>query len=91
MPGRYTGLRILCLTALIAFPVASTGCAVRARARVYDPYHNDYHRWDDNERRAYRHYWGEKHEQYRDYNRLNDAQKREYWDWRHHHPDGDIH
>ncbi len=83
--------RALLLAAVVAAPVASTGCVVRARARIYDPDYRDYHRWDDHERQAYREYWEERHERYRDYDRLNGEQRREYWEWRHRHSDNDRH
>jgi hypothetical protein len=67
--------------------IASIGCAVR----YYDADHRDYHRWDDDEDRAYRVYWGEAHprDPYRAYGRLNPGEQREYWEWRHGHPDAD--
>ncbi len=81
MGGVYKRLRACLLAVVIAAPVVSAGCAVRAR--VYDPYDHDYHRWDSNERHAYREYWEDRHEQYRDYRRLNDDERSEYWAWRH--------
>jgi hypothetical protein len=65
--------------------MAATGCAVR----YYDADHRDYHRWDGDEDRAYRVYWGEAHprEPYRDYGRVNGDEQRNYWNWRHGHPD----
>ena len=64
---------------------AMTGCA--ARVRYYDQYHSDYHDWNHNEDRAYRQYLSGRHEQYRDYDKLNADQQRDYWNWRHDHPD----
>jgi hypothetical protein len=87
MSRTYACVRVLLLAAVVAVPVASMGCVVRARATIYDPYQRDYHRWDDREQRAYRQYWGERKDRYRDYKKLNEDQKRDYWDWRHHHPD----
>ena len=89
MSRTYACFRALLLATVMVIPVASTSCAVRARARIYDPDYRDYHRWDGRERQAYRQYWVERHEQYRDYPRLNEGQKREYWEWRHSHPDND--
>jgi len=65
--------------------IAATGCAVR----YYDADHRDYHRWDGDEDRAYRAYWGEAHprEPYREYGRLDGGEQRNYWNWRHGHPD----
>ncbi len=64
--------------------VAGIGCA--GRVRVYDEYHSDYHRWNHGEDRAYRQYLGERHEPYRDYTNLSKDDQKNYWDWRHSHP-----
>jgi hypothetical protein len=73
------------LGASLLIGAASLGCA--ARVRVYDEYHSDYHVWDHNEDVAFRAYWSEHHEPYRDYNKLNKDEQRDYWNWRHDHPD----
>ena len=57
--------------------------------RVYDRDHRDYHVWNDNEERTYRHYLEEQHRDYRDWNRLNRHEQQNYWQWRHEHPDDD--
>ena len=75
--------RILMPSAVLAAPLLSAACA--ARVRVYDQYHTDYHRWNRGEDRYYRRYLGERHQNYRDYRRLNEAQQRDYWNWRHDH------
>ncbi len=89
MSRKLACLRVSLLAAVIAVPVLSSSCAVRAR--VYDPYQNNYRHWDGREQRTYRHYLEEKHERYRDYGRLNEEQKREYWQWRDHRADSDRH
>jgi hypothetical protein len=78
--SRYLGP--LFFSVAMMLPVVNTGCA--ARARVYDSYHSDYHRWDD---RAYRRYLAEKHEPYRDFKKQDRDKQRDYWNWRHDHPD----
>jgi len=77
----------LILRLTFAASIAATGCA----ARYYDADHRDYHRWSDDEDRAYHNYWRERreHEEYREYARLNGEQRRDYWNWRHNHPDRD--
>ena len=56
--------------------------------RYYDPYRKDYHEWNEAEARAYRHWVEEeRHEHYRDWNRISKERQREYWRWRHEHPD----
>jgi hypothetical protein len=78
----YVGTLLLS-TAMIA-PVLASGCA--AHARYYDEYHADYHTWNSGEIGAYRVWIGERHYEYRDYNRLSREQQRDYWNWRHDHP-----
>ena len=74
-----------CLAASLLVLAAGSGCA--GRARVYDEYHSDYHHWDHGEDLAYRRYWNDRHEQYRDYKSLNKDDQKRYWDWRHEHRD----
>ena len=68
----------------------TTGCAEH-RYRTYDPYYNDYHRWNGGEEAYYRRFNTERHYDYVEYNKLNKERQREYWDWRHkqgeHHDD----
>ncbi len=82
-PSGYLGTLFLAAAALS--PLAMSGCA--ARVRVYDEYHADYHSWNDREDRAYQMWLAERHYEYREYVRLNKEQQREYWNWRHNHPD----
>jgi len=65
----------------------ASGCA--ARVDVYDSDHGDYHHWDAHEDRAYRDYWTQNHgrETYRDFGKLNANEQKDYWNWRHSHPD----
>ena len=58
--------------------------------RYYDRDAKDWHEWNDRENRAYRHYMEERREQYRDFGRLNRERQRNYWRWRHEHPDAVI-
>jgi hypothetical protein len=56
--------------------------------RYYDPYKKDYHEWNENEARAYRHWVEqERHQQYRDWHKASKRDQREYWRWRHDHQD----
>jgi hypothetical protein len=73
------------LGASLLIGMSSMGCA--AHVRVYDEYHSDYHYWDRDEDVAFRAYWSERHEPYRDYNKLNKDEQKDYWNWRHNHPD----
>jgi hypothetical protein len=56
--------------------------------RLYDRDRRDYHEWNENEERAYRHWVeAERHQRYREWKHASRAQQREYWRWRHEHPD----
>jgi len=77
--------RTLLLGAALATPLLTSGCA--ARVRYYDDYYADYHPWNDYEARAYRGWLAERHYEYREFNRLSRDQQRDYWRWRHDHPD----
>jgi hypothetical protein len=72
-------------TAVMAAPGAQEGVQVR----IYDRDHHDYHNWDDREDRAYRGYLVEHHRTYRAYNDQRARDQRNYWKWRHQHPDHD--
>jgi hypothetical protein len=87
MRGIFRYLSSFCLGATLAITTASAGCA--GRVRIYDSYHTDYHRWDHHEDVAYRRYLGERHEEYRDFSKLDGDRQKDYWDWRHSHPDPD--
>jgi hypothetical protein len=53
----------------------------------YDPVGRIQVLWDDNEDRAYRRYLGERRRAYVDITVLNNRDQRDYWRWRHGHPD----
>jgi hypothetical protein len=55
--------------------------------RYYDRDGRDYHSWDSKEDRAYRVYLQEQHRDYREFNREKANRQREYFKWRHDHPD----
>jgi hypothetical protein len=80
-------LAVLFLTSALAIPIATTGCAEHHYVRVYDPYYSDYHEWNAGEDAAYRRWINERHYEYREYNKLDKEKQKEYWDWRHSHPD----
>jgi hypothetical protein len=82
--------RFLILSVLIA-GAALTGAVLRADdhhdRRYYDRDGRDYHTWNGQEDRAYRVYLGEQHRDYREFRRVKPVQQREYFKWRHEHPD----
>jgi hypothetical protein len=82
--------RFLILTAFFAAATMIAPLALRADdrdRRYYDRNARDYHTWNGQEDRAYRVYLGEQHRDYREFRRTKAAQQREYFRWRHEHPD----
>ncbi len=55
----------------------------------FDPGHNDWHVWDENEDRAYREFMRGRNWPYRDLSILLPRDQQRYFDWRHKHPDRD--
>ncbi len=98
----YRYLGIILLGAALGAPLASARPVIaiqdhddhdrdRDNRRVYDPYHKDYHNWDDREDGVYRHWLEDRHEAYRDFNSLKRNQQRAYWNWRHEHEEHEEH
>ena len=79
------------LSTLLLSSVLITPVALRAEdshdRRYYDREGKDYHTWNTQEDRAYRVYLGEQHREYREFPRVKVNQQREYFRWRHDHPD----
>jgi hypothetical protein len=79
----------LALAAALASPVVLTNCAARASYRVYDPDHEDYHRWDDHETNFYVQWESETRREHRDFDKRDRDDQKQYWTWRHGHEDKD--
>ena len=76
------------LSTLLLSSVLITPVALRAEdRRYYDREGKDYHTWNNHEDHAYRVYLGEQHREYREFPRVKATQQREYFRWRHDHPD----
>ena len=74
--------------ASVLVPVAVTPLALRADDRKYhDADHNDDHVWKKDEDRAYRRWEKENHRKHVEFARAKEQEQREYWKWRHEHPD----
>jgi hypothetical protein len=87
MRGKSGILRVLCLSAALASAVAGTACFHHSH-RMYDPYYNDYHRWDDHEIDYYHRWANETHrDSNRDFRKLPQDEQEEYWKWRHNQDD----
>jgi hypothetical protein len=80
-------LGMILLGAALFSPMLLTGGAEHATVRAYDPYYNDYHAWNDHELVYYHQWVVETHRPYHDYRKLPPAEQREYWAWRHNHPE----
>ena len=64
----YRDLSSLLLAVAFLVPALTTACG-GPRYRVYDPYYNDYHRWDRHETVYYQQWVNENHREYRDFRR----------------------
>jgi len=84
---RFQILTGLLLGAALIAPVAVSAADGDHDRRYYDRDGRDYHQWNDREDHAYRIYLGERHYEYREFRRVNEARRREYFLWRHEHPD----
>ena len=73
----------LLLAVAIALP-GLTGCTVRAG--IYDPYYHDYHPWNG-EVVYYNNWEHDTHRDHRDFKKRSTDEQKQYWDWRHGHPD----
>jgi hypothetical protein len=81
----------LFLTAALAAPVAimaAPAAQEHVTVRVYDRDHRQYHNWDDNENHAWGMYLDNNHRRHYEYSRASRRDQRNYWNWRHDHPDG---
>jgi hypothetical protein len=77
----------LLLAGIFAPAVMGAPRPQEVQLRIYDRDHHDYHNWDDREDHAYRGYLVERHQTYRAYNDQRARDQRNYWKWRHNHPD----
>jgi hypothetical protein len=81
--------RLICgylLSIALVLPV-TTRAEEHHFKRYYDRDARDWHEWNEREERAYHRYWEERHDRHREWARLRREQQREYWRWRHQHPD----
>lgn len=72
----------LMIAGLVTTAFISGGCGGQ---RVYDPYYNDYHRWNGTEDGFYRRWEGETHRPHIGFSHRPAAEQHEYFDWRHSH------
>ena len=72
---------------LMASPIFVVGCAAHASYgyRVFDNSYGDYHVYDRSEEVYYNRWVVETNRPHRDFHKLNDHDRNEYWKWRHDH------
>lgn len=90
MSSSHRYLAAFALTAVLgapAFVSAKPTPAPQEDRGTYDREHKDYHHWDDHERNAWGRFLGEKHRKEHEFAKANSREQREYWAWRHSHPD----
>jgi hypothetical protein len=83
---RFLILSAVFFSATLITPVTAKADDHRER-RYYDRDGRDYHTWNSQEDRAYRVYLEEHRREYREFRGRKAAEQREYFRWRHEHPD----
>ena len=68
----------------------TTTTTTTKQTRYYDTDEKDYHVWSTGEDRAYRIYLGEVHRDYIAFPKVKVVEQKEYFKWRHGHPDSVI-
>ena len=76
----------LLLSAAMVVAALTLGCSGN-HDRVYDADHGDYHTWDNNETVVYQRWETENHYDHKDFNVRSKDEQKQYFDWRHKHPD----
>ncbi|MGB7750805.1 MAG: hypothetical protein WCF88_04570 [Candidatus Acidiferrales bacterium] len=69
------------LAVALAGPVLIAGC--EEEVRTYDAGYGDYHTWNHGEVVYYNNWEHETHRDHVDFAKRNDAEKKEYYSWRH--------
>jgi hypothetical protein len=75
------------LAGALCSPLVLGGCAAHASYRVYDPAYGDYHVWNHNEVVYYQRWEGETHREHREFAKRGPDEQKEYFAWRHAHPE----
>jgi hypothetical protein len=89
--GLLLGIALIAPVALLADDEKTTTTTTTTTTkRYYDTNEKDYHVWTTTEDRAYRVYLGEVHRDYVEFPKVKVVEQREYFKWRHGHPDSVI-
>jgi hypothetical protein len=75
-------LSVLILSAVVMAPIS-----VRAHEQSYFAAESDKHVWNQQEQRAWERFLEEKKIAYHDWSKASSREQKEYWAWRHDHPD----
>jgi hypothetical protein len=90
LSGALLGIALIAPVALRAADEKKTTTTTTTETRYFDPDEKDYHEWTTQEDRAYRFYLGEVHRDYVEFPKVKVTEQREYFKWRHGHPDSVI-
>ncbi len=86
-----TLLTTVLMGAAMIIPVTLAPTQLQAADQKYhDKGHNDDHQWNNNEDKAYRMWAKENHRKYVHFDKLNDGDRENYWNWRHDHSDATL-
>ena len=78
-------LASILLTAALTAPLGLAMVATPAPATAAAQ--DDHHKWDDHEQAAWGRFLAEKHRKDHEYEHATKKEQKEYWAWRHDHPD----
>jgi hypothetical protein len=87
--GIFLGVVLIAPVALRADDEKKTTTTTTTQ-RYYDSDEKDYHEWTPTEDRAYRVYLTEEHRDYVEFPKTKVTEQKEYFKWRHGHPDSVI-
>jgi hypothetical protein len=76
-------LSMFALTVALSAPVLVGGCSGGGYYRSYDPDHNDYHVWNNDEVVYYNRWEHDTHRDHVDFRKRKSDDQKEYWTWRH--------
>jgi hypothetical protein len=79
-------LGTLLLSSVLVAPAVIAGCSDRV-VTYHDPYYNDDHVWDAHETVYYTQWEHETHRDHKDFKVRTTDEQKEYYTWRHGHPD----
>jgi hypothetical protein len=74
--------KLLTIATLMATPLTFAACGGHL---TFDPFYNDYHRWNGTEDGYYRQWEGQRGFGHMAFDRRPIAEQHAYFDWRHHH------